>query len=128
LRPTEAAEQAAIKFTIPAIPPSNNKYIGRDAKWEYQNFKKLWCGYVAVYCRDKPEKPFEKSVVRIQYYFRDKRRRDPDNYSGKFLLDGLVAAGIIQDDSFDNITLEIRGGYDRKKPRTEIEITRTEED
>jgi len=38
------------------------------------------------------------------------------------ILDGLTAAGIIADDSFGNITLELRGEYDRENPRTEIEI------
>lgn len=38
------------------------------------------------------------------------------------ILDGLTAAGIIVDDSFGHITLELRGEYDRENPRTEIEI------
>ena len=50
-------------------------------------------------------------------------RRDPDNYSGKFILDGLVKAGIIADDSFSNIDLRLCGKVDKKNPRTEIEIT-----
>ena len=60
--------------------------------------------------------------MRLTYYFPTKGRRDPDNYSGKMILDGLTAAGIIADDSFGNITLELRGEYDRENPRTEIEI------
>lgn len=111
-----------IKFTIPAIPPSNNKFMGRDARWEYQDFKKLWCSYVSVYCKRKPEAPIYTAKVTLTYYFRDKRRRDPDNYSGKLILDGLVSAGIIADDSFSNIKLELVGRLDRQNPRTEVAI------
>lgn len=67
---------------------------------------------------------FEKAKVTITYFFADGRRRDPDNYAGKLILDGLTKAGVIQDDDFDHIVLEIRkGGVDKKNPRTEVEIT-----
>ena len=45
-----------------------------------------------------------------------------DNYSGKFILDGLVSAGIIQDDSFQCIDLRLKADYDKKNPRTEVEV------
>lgn len=51
--------------------------------------------------------------------FGDNRRRDPDNYSGKMILDGLVKAGIIRDDSFERIDLTLRRVYDGAK-RTEV--------
>lgn len=38
------------------------------------------------------------------------------------ILDGLVKAGIIADDSFDCIRLSIAAGYDKTNPRTEITI------
>ena len=50
------------------------------------------------------------------------QRHDPDNYSGKFILDGLREAGIIEDDSFSNIELQLCGSYDKENPRTEIEV------
>lgn len=74
-------------------------------------------------CNPKPPHPFKKSVVTITYYFKDKRRRDPDNYSGKMILDGLVRTGILQDDSFNNIDLVLCGDYDKDNPRTVIEIS-----
>ena len=61
----------------------------------------------------------------LTYYFQDSRRRDPDNYAGKLILDGLTKAGVIADDDFDHITLEIKkGGVDKENPRTEVEITK----
>lgn len=71
---------------------------------------------------EKPKKPIEKAIVNITYYFKDKRRRDPDNYSGKMLLDPLVREGVLIDDSFKVVTLVLSASYDKNNPRTEIEI------
>lgn len=101
-------------YTIPEIPPSNNKFIGRENRWEYQEVKKLWARLVAVYCRPKPPKPLERATVTLEYHFKDKRRRDPDNYSGKFILDGLTKAGIIADDSFSVIDLRLKAVCDKQ--------------
>ena len=111
-----------MKYTINEIPPSNNKFIGRTNKWEYQEKKKYWAKLISLKCRPKPEKPLEKAVVTLTYFFGNKIRRDPDNYSGKFILDGLVKAGIIADDSFGNIDLRLCGMVDKTNPRTEIEV------
>jgi len=116
-----------MKLVIPAIPPSNNKYMGRGSikgqAFAYQAEKCRWEWLIKAAMKQKPEKPFGKSKVKITYFFPDRRRRDPDNYSGKFLLDGLTQAGIIEDDSFSNIQLELRGKHDKQNPRTEIEIS-----
>lgn len=87
-------------YTIPDIPPSLNKFAGRENVWAYRADKKQWEVFCAVYCRPKPETPIKKCVVRITYFFRTRQRHDPDNYNGKFILDGLREAGIIKDDSF----------------------------
>jgi crossover junction endodeoxyribonuclease RusA len=44
--------------------------------------------------------PMERAVITVEYQPPDKRRRDPDNYAatGKPLIDGLVAAGVLPDD------------------------------
>jgi len=121
-----------MKLIIPDIPPSNNKYMGRGTvkgqAFAYQNEKQRWEWLVKAAAKKKPKKPMEKARVRITYFFPDRKRRDPDNYSGKFLLDGLTRAGFIKDDSFSNIQLELRGEYDRKNPRTEIELEELRDD
>lgn len=112
------------KYIIPNIPPSNNKFIGRSNKWEYQKIKKEWANLIWLTCRPKPKQPLSGVTVSLKYYFKDKIRRDPDNFSGKMILDGLVKARILQDDSFDCITLKLDAGYDKNNPRTEITIGR----
>ena len=108
-------------ITIPFIPPSLNRFAGRKNDREYQAMKKQWTGMVYYACPGL-EKPYEKAVVTIAYYFPDRRRRDPDNYAGKMIMDGLTAAGIIADDSFDHVELRLVGAYDKRNPRTEITI------
>ena len=109
-------------YVIEDVPPSNNKFIGRNNIWEYQEYKKLWQKYILMLCLPRPEKPIKRARVIIDYYFKDKRRRDPDNFSGKMILDGLVRAGILEDDSFNNIELVLKAEVDKEKPRTEITV------
>lgn len=113
-------------YIIKEIPPSNNEYIGTGGKGKnlkYQREKRKWEWLILeAIGRNKPKKPIAKSIVELTYYFPTKHRRDPDNYAGKFILDGLVKAKIIEDDSFKCIKLELVGKYDKENPRTEIRV------
>lgn len=115
-----------MKYTIDGIPPSNNKFKGRQNYHEYRELKKQWEAIVYYRCRPKPPQPLTNVYVKITYYFPTRHRRDPDNYNGVFILDGLVKAGILKDDSFECITLLLDGKYDKNNSRTEIEITKRE--
>ena len=115
-----------MRIVINDIPPSNNKFIGRNARWQYQDIKTKWHWLIKAAIKEKPKSPYKKAIVKITYFFKDNRRRDPDNYSGKLLLDPLVREGILLDDSFEIITLQLgKGGVDKKNPRTIIEIEET---
>ena len=109
-----------MKIVIPEIPPSLNQIL-RMHYHKRNNEVERWAALVAFFNNKKP-KNLEKAKVRLTYFFPDKRRRDPDNYAGKVIMDGLVGAGIIKDDSFSNIILEIEGDVDKQNPRTEIEV------
>lgn len=119
------------KLIIPLIPPSLNRFAGRKNEWEYRELKQEWkqtvMWYSAAAGYRQPAAP-ERALIEITYFFPDKRGRDPDNYSGKMILDGLTAAGLIKDDSFDRIVLKLRGETDKVHPRTEITITELTED
>jgi len=114
-------------YSIPFIPESLNKYAGRNNTWQYRAAKKEWLNIIAVCCRPKPKEPFEKAIVTLTYFFHNNARRDPDNYSGKMIIDGLVNSKILKDDSFSNIELRIIGKCDKKNPRTEINIVENKE-
>ena len=114
-----------MKIVINEIPPSNNLYIGNSHNFNsYRREKERWHWLIksAINKTGKPKKPFEKALVNIKYYFKDRRRRDPDNYSGKMLLDPLVREGILIDDSFKVVTLVLAADHDKNNPRTEIDI------
>ena len=97
-----------------------NEYRREKERWH-------WLIKVALGKAKKPKKPLEKALVKISYFFKDNHRRDPDNYSGKMLLDPLVKEKVLKDDNFDVVTLQIgKGGVDKISPRTEIEIIELE--
>lgn len=121
-----------MKITINDIPPSLNLFAGRQNNWQYRHVKQKWTEMVAWSAKaEKKKQSWEcpkLATVGIVYYFPDKRRRDPDNYCGKFVLDGLTRAGIIEDDCFSSIVLTLQGRVDKENPRTEIFVhPRTEE-
>ena len=118
-----------IKITIPYLPPSLNKW-SRMHWAEASNIKKQWehdIYYLFNQQRfdNREILPLTKAKVRIKLYFKDKRIRDKDNYTPKFILDGLVKTGILADDNADVIgQTEIIFGFDKTDPRTEIEVWR----
>lgn len=66
------------------------------------------------------KKPITGPVqIGISLYFGTKRRQDIDNF-GKVLLDSLT--GVIWEDDSQVAEMNIRKGYDKAKPRIEIEI------
>ena len=116
-------------ITLRGTPPSLNKTAGRWNAWEYRSDKAEWTYAVCMACRackERPSVPYERARVTITYFFRTAARHDADNYAGKYLLDGLTAAGVIVDDDLAHITTVIRGGVDKANPRTEIEIEEVE--
>ena len=116
-----------VVIVIDEIPPSNNQFFGNSHNFnEYRREKERWHWLVKAAIRERPKKPIEKAEVHITYYFKDRHRRDPDNYSGKMILDPLVKEGILKDDSFEVVTLKLSASVDKNRPRTEIEVTEIE--
>ena len=117
-----------MRLVLNGVPPSLNRFAGRLNGWEYRSEKERWTSAVQWLAKrelarlGRPAAP-DFAHVAITYFFPDRRRRDPDNYGGKFLLDGLTKAGAIRDDSFAHIALTVRGDTDCKRPRTEIVVT-----
>lgn len=118
-----------MQIVVDHIPPTNNQFMGNSRNFnEYRRLKEQWHWLIRAAIKTKPDQPIDRAVVHIRYYFPDRRRRDPDNYSGKMLLDPLVREGILQDDSFANVELRLSATVDKSRPRTEITITPTTEE
>ena len=115
--------ETAMTLEIPALPPTVNNYKGRNGHREFLTDKALaFNGLVdSVVMRRKLNS--ERFEVGIALYFKDRRRCDIDNRV-KPLLDAIVRAGLIPDDSqIDSIivtrehdvkertTLYVRGTY-----------------
>lgn len=113
----------SLLIVVDGTPPSNNKYMGNSRDFnEYRREKQLWAWKIKAAIKTRPGKPLESAIVHIRYFFKTKGRRDPDNFSGKMILDPLVREGILVDDSFANIQLVLSADVDKKNPRTEITI------
>lgn len=117
-----------MKLIIQGLPPSLNALnsMHYHAKAKY---KREWGQKVTdeIFSDMLPLQPYSKALIKFKIFFGDQRRHDPDNINAavsKPALDALVTAGILEDDSIDNITLAYE--YSREKPRR-FEITIEEE-
>lgn len=118
---------AVLRIILPGVPPTNNTYMGNSHHHRvYQTAKKEWEEVLhwAVKAAGWRGESLRRARVELIYHFPDRRRRDPDNYSGKFILDGLKAAGVLQDDSFSNVQLVLTAGeVDKREPHVEILVS-----
>jgi len=113
-------------LTIPGRLPGLNEIIAA-AKSHYAKYsteKKEYTEEVAWLAKQARLPKFEKAYLVITWFEPD-RRRDPDNIMAgqKFILDGLVAAGAIPNDSQKYIQgIVHRFRVDKRNPRVEVEI------
>jgi crossover junction endodeoxyribonuclease RusA len=119
-----------LTLEIPGIPPSVGHYLGyrvagkRGGKQFVQCYStaeaKAWCDTVAAKVQGRS---LSASAYTVQYtlFMPDARRRDVDN-AAKQILDSLVKAGVIADDSAVH-ELHAYKRMDRKNPRTVIVVS-----
>ena len=72
-----------------------------------------------------PLKPFKKAHISVTFIAKDKRKRDLDNLfaSIKATIDGIVYAGVLEDDDADHVSYTIQ--FERgEADNTIIEIER----
>lgn len=70
----------------------------------------------------------EKCEISQFIYYPTNRRRDLDNTTPKFILDGLVESGMVVDDDYKHITkITLQCGVDKEHPRTELVINTIQE-
>jgi len=63
---------------------------------------------------------FTNALCCITVYHHLDTRWDIDNRALKFIVNGLVSARVIPDDSWQHLTLMVAGKFDKEHPRTEI--------
>ena len=116
------------KIVIPGRLPGLNDIIAaaKAGKGRYQPYAIMKAKHTESIAWIAKQLPcFGRVDIKI-FWYEPNKRRDPDNISGggkKFILDGLVMAGVIKDDTINYIN-SIASIYDldRNNPRIEVEI------
>lgn len=88
--------------------------------------KQKWKDFICFFVNEQgySNLRIEKCEIHQTAYYPNNRRHDTDNSVPKFILDGLVESGMIEDDDSKHITkLILECGTDHDNPRTEILIT-----
>lgn len=103
---------------IDGMPPNLNKY--RNLHFHVlDKEKKQWAKVIAALVQEQQIQPMAKIHMRYEFWFKDKREHDPDNYAccAKFINDGLVDCGVLPRDNFDHIvSLTVCQGGISKRP------------
>lgn len=113
-----------IMVKLDYVPPSLNK----TSNWHWarkSKEKKKVEEDIYMLTRDlNLEKPIRYAKIKITYFFPDKRRRDViDNYNPKWICDGIVKAGIIEDDRYQYVGVpELAADYSKNNAHTIIQI------
>ena len=115
-------------FTIHDELPDFNAIVDASKKhWtRYYSFKRQYTEIVWLHAR-ADLKPFHEFPIDfyIDWYCKDKRK-DKDNIAAgkKFILDGLIVAGIIPSDSWRHVgDFQDRFFLDRVEPRIVVTMT-----
>jgi len=113
-----------MKFDIPGRLPGTNEIVvaAKSHFGAYAKMKDEYTNAVAWLAKKLPK--FERVDIVITWH-EPNLKRDIDNIAGgtKFILDGLVRAGTIPDDSQRYINSIVhKFALDRDNPRVEIEI------
>ena len=116
-----------MKFEIPGRLPGFNEIIdaakyARNKYQAYAQMKEHYTNMVAVLAKNLPR--FEKIALIITWY-EPNGNRDPDNIAAgqKFIIDGLVLAGIVKNDNHKHIKgILHKFAIDKRNPRVEVEI------
>lgn len=88
--------------------------------------KQKWKDFICYFIEEQgySNLRIDRCEIHQTVYYSTNRRHDVDNSTPKFLLDGLVESGMIQDDDSKHITkLTLECKTDAENPRTEILIT-----
>lgn len=118
-----------MKIVIPGELPDLNTIIaeskkGRKGYQPYAIMKKEYTQTVAWIAKAKIKRQLEKIDLEINWFCKNKRK-DKDNIMAgtKFILDGLVEAGIIENDGWKQIgDISHKFKVDKQKPRIEVII------
>lgn len=114
------------RMVIPGRMPGLNDYVRAERANRYaaSTMKRQQTERAGVLAVEQGMPQFSGTVDITFTWVEQNRRRDMDNvaFAKKFILDGLVRAGVIHDDTPRYIgSLTDRFAYDSRHPRIEVE-------
>ena len=120
------------KIVIPGELPDLNTIIAESkrgrGKWQpYNDMKQEYTNIVAWIAKSEIKKQLKKIDLEITWICKN-RRKDKDNIMAgtKFILDGLVAAEVIENDGWKQIgDIKHRFRVDKDNPRVEVVLKET---
>lgn len=117
------------KIIIPGELPGMNEIIAaaKSHYHRYNEMKQVNTNLVTWVAKKVPRK--KRVFLDITWYCKN-RKRDPDNIAAavKFIWDGLVEAGVIENDGWkENAGWSNRFKVDKDNPRVEVRIKEVEE-
>ena len=117
-----------IKLELSVIPPSVNtlwvnKHRGRYKSKRGKIFENLACGELKKQFRYKPLANSLK--IHIRLYFKDKRKRDIDNYN-KAILDSMTKIIYEDDSQIEELNVKKLVGCGFDKVEIEVEKSKNE--
>ena len=116
-----------MKLTIPGELTDLNAYINAERSNRYigAKIKREMTDYITILA--KRLKTEIRTPVRITYrWYCKNKRKDKSNiaFAKKFIEDGLVNAGVLKNDGWNDIEgFNDRFYIDKQNPRVEVEIT-----
>lgn len=118
-----------MRIIIPGELPDLNTIIavskkGRGKYQPYNEIKREYTTMISWIAKSKIKKKLSKIDLEINWICKDKRK-DKDNIQAgtKFILDGLVVAGIIENDGWKQIgDITHKFKVDKHNPRVEVII------
>ena len=118
-----------MRIVIPGLPPRDASPNARVHYMKLANVKRnqrdlMIASVLEMPSMDRPNEPWDKAHLTITFRASDKRRRDIDNLlsASKAYVDGLVAAGVIIDDSSDNLCFSLYYEKDKEHAATIFDI------
>jgi len=90
------------------------------------SLKQRWKDFVSWFVEEQgySNLGIKRCKIFVRTFYETHRRHDVDNGCPKFILDGLVESGMIEDDDSKHITmLTLTCDVDTTNPRTELYIT-----
>lgn len=120
-----------MKFEIPGRLPGLNEIIdaAKQGKGKYQPYAIMKVEYTGIIAWLAKKLPRYKRVNITITWYEPNGKRDPDNIMAgqKFILDGLVMAGVIPNDTRKHInSIKHIPEIDRVNPRVEVELEEVE--